>query len=96
MYNVRSCSPTNDVMLGWAAQDPNEEKYRKIRLSNAAFQTRVGSVEGSLRFLELLGFEKDGGAEFLVMPRDKVNVEILNAAGGELNNALTNPFFGAL
>lgn len=83
-------------MLGWVAQDPNEEKYRKIRLSNAAFQTRVGSVEGSLRFLELLGFEKDGGAEFLVMPRDKVNVEILNAAGGELNNALTNPFFGAL
>ncbi|CAL8469381.1 g8922 [Coccomyxa elongata] len=77
-------------------KDPNEEKFRKIRLSNAAFQTRVSSVEGSLRFLELLGFQKDEGGEYLVMPRDKVSVETLNAAGGELNNALTNPFFGAL
>jgi hypothetical protein len=30
------------------------------------------------------------------MPREKVNVEVLNSVGGELNNALTNPFFGAL
>lgn len=84
------------VVVHCFGQDPDEEKYRKIRLSNAAFQARVSSVEGSLRFLELLGFQKDEGGEFLVMPRDKVSVETLNAAGGELNNALTNPFFGAL
>jgi len=78
------------------AQDPNEEKFRKIRLSNAAFQSRVGSVEGALQFLELLGFARDANGEFLEMARDRVSVETLNAAGGELNNALTNPFFGAL
>lgn len=32
----------------------------------------------------------------LVLPRDKVQMEVLNAAGGEINNALTNPFFGVL
>lgn len=78
------------------AQDPNEEKFRKIRLSNAAFQSRVGSVEGALQFLELLGFARDATGEFLEMARDRVSIETLNAAGGELNNALTNPFFGAL
>ncbi|EIE21636.1 hypothetical protein COCSUDRAFT_30128 [Coccomyxa subellipsoidea C-169] len=93
---VKACWATLLKYCGNIVRDPNEEKFRKIRLSNAAFQTRVGSVEGSLRFLELLGFDKDAGGEFIVMPRDKVSVETLNAAGGELNNALTNPFFGAL
>jgi hypothetical protein len=32
----------------------------------------------------------------LVLPQDKVQMEVLNAAGGEINNALTNPFFGVL
>ena len=34
--------------------------------------------------------------EALTMPRDKVNQEVIAAVGGEINNALTNPFFGAL
>jgi hypothetical protein len=38
--------------------------------------------------------QDEGG--MLVLPRDKVNLEVLNAAGGEINNALTNPFFGVL
>jgi hypothetical protein len=32
----------------------------------------------------------------LVLPRDKVSVEVLNAAGAEINNALSNPYFGML
>jgi hypothetical protein len=38
--------------------------------------------------------QEEGGA--LVLPRDKVSMDVLNAAGGEINNALTNPFFGVL
>jgi hypothetical protein len=30
------------------------------------------------------------------MAREAVNVEALAAAAGELNNAISNPFFGAL
>lgn len=38
--------------------------------------------------------EPDGAALF--MPRDAVDPAALAAAGGEVDNALTNPFFGAL
>ena len=77
-----------------AVQDPKEDKFRKIRLSNAAFQSRVASMSGAVKFLELIGFHKED--DFLVMPVETASPETLNAAGGELNNACTNPFFGVL
>jgi hypothetical protein len=38
--------------------------------------------------------EEDGSA--LVMPREAADPSALSEAGSEVNNALTNPFFGAL
>lgn len=67
---------------------------RTIKLSNAAFQQRVSKLSGTIEFLELCGFQKMD--EALVMPRDKFSMDVLNAAGLELNNALSNPFFGVL
>lgn len=78
------------------ATKPDEEKFRKIRLSNAAFQERVGKLKGGIEFLELCGFEKIEGGEFLFLPREKVDVQVLHTAGNELNNAISNPFFGVL
>ncbi|XP_076898558.1 uncharacterized protein LOC143552159 [Bidens hawaiensis] len=79
-----------------AATKPDEEKFRKIRLSNAAFQDRVGKLEGGIKFLELCGFEKVEGDEFLFLARDKIDRAVLNTAGTELNSAINNPFFGVL
>jgi hypothetical protein len=69
-----------------------------IHRSCAHFLTRVdqtanckGVIKGGLFFCFLQ--DKDG---MLVMLAEQVNMEVLNAAGGELNNAVTNPFFGAL
>lgn len=76
------------------AKNPNEEKYRKIRLSNRLFQERVGSLNEGVEFLELCGFERRG--DFLYLPREKVDTTLLNSAGSVLNSALTNPFFGVL
>ncbi|XP_028090581.1 uncharacterized protein LOC114290807 [Camellia sinensis] len=78
------------------ATNPNEDKFRKIRLTNAAFHARVGALQGGIEFLELCGFEKIKGGEFLFLPRDKVDRAVLNSAGTELNNAISNPFFGVL
>ncbi|XP_016447274.1 uncharacterized protein LOC107772290 [Nicotiana tabacum] len=75
------------------ATNPDEEKYRKIRLSNAAFQERVGKLRGGIEFLELCGFEKIEGGEFLYLPREKVDMDVLYSAGHELNSAIKNPFF---
>ncbi|KAF5937387.1 hypothetical protein HYC85_024893 [Camellia sinensis] len=78
------------------ATNTNEEKFRKIRLSNAAFQARVGALKGGIKFLELCGFKKIDSGEFLSLPRDKVDMAVLNSAGTELNSAINNPFFGVL
>jgi hypothetical protein len=34
--------------------------------------------------------------EALVLPADRVNAELLNGAGGLLQEMISNPFFGAL
>mmetsp|Transcript_9192 Transcript_9192/g.30306 ORF Transcript_9192/g.30306 Transcript_9192/m.30306 type:complete len:441 (-) Transcript_9192:83-1405(-) len=81
---------------GNLARAPGEEKFRKIRLGNAAFQTRVGSLSGGIAFLEGLGFVRDAAGEFLEIPQDKINQVLVNAAGDLLNSALTNPHFGIL
>ncbi|KAL7229626.1 hypothetical protein ACSBR2_008187 [Camellia fascicularis] len=78
------------------ATNPNEDKFRKIRLTNSTFQARVGALQGGIEFLKLCGFEKIEGGEFLFLPRDKVDRAVLNSTGTELNNAISNPFFGVL
>jgi len=82
--------------LGNIVKNPDEEKFRNIKLSNEAFQKRVGSATGGIEFMEVSGFQRDETQGVLNMPRDKVDLVLLNTAGGELNNALSNPFFGVL
>ena len=53
------------TFCGNVAGAPGEDKYRRIRLGNATFQQRVGAVTGGLRFLELLGFERDAAVRTL-------------------------------
>ena len=56
----------------------------------------MGSLTGGIEFLELYGFERTEGSEFLFSPREKVKMEVLNSAGSVLNSTITNPFFGLL
>lgn len=82
--------------IGNVARNPDEEKFRKIRLNNPSFQDRVGGLRGGIEFLEVCGFEKVEGGEFLFLPREKVDMAVLNSGGSELNSAISNPFFGVL
>ncbi|KAL6978803.1 hypothetical protein U1Q18_020470 [Sarracenia purpurea var. burkii] len=93
---VRRAFQTLLIYIRNVAQNPNEEKFRKIRLSNPAFQERVGSLKKGTEFLELCGFERVEGGKFLSLRRDKVDMEVLRSAGTELNSAINNPFFGLL
>ncbi|XP_047336202.1 chromatin assembly factor 1 subunit A [Impatiens glandulifera] len=79
-----------------AATNPTEEKFRKIRVTNANFQARVGALKGGVEFLELCGFEKIEGGEYLFLPIEKVDKTVLYSAGSELSSAINNPFFGVL
>ncbi|KAI4345359.1 hypothetical protein L6164_012490 [Bauhinia variegata] len=93
---VKRAFQTLLTYVGNVARAPDEEKFRKIRLANQTFQDRVGSLNGGIQFLEICGFEKIDGGEFLFLPRDKVDMQVLNSAGSELDSAIKNPFFGVL
>ncbi|OAY68870.1 UBX domain-containing protein 1-A [Ananas comosus] len=93
---VKRAFQTLLTYVGNVARSPDEEKFRKIRLTNPSFQERVGNLRGGIEFLEICGFEKLEGDEFLFLPRDKVDISVLNIAGSELNSAIANPFFGVL
>lgn len=90
---VTTCFKTLLLYLGNVMKDPEQEKFRKIKLDNAAFLKRVAGVGGGA-FLEKCGFVNDG--ESLTLPRDQVDKLLFNLAGGEINGALNNPFFGVL
>ncbi|XP_062192049.1 uncharacterized protein LOC133895615 isoform X2 [Phragmites australis] len=77
-------------------KNPAEEKFRRIRLSNPVFKDRVGSLPGGVEFLELCGFQRLSASGYLAMPRDKVDMALLNAAGVEVVSAMENPYFGLL
>lgn len=93
---VKRAFQTLFTYAGNVVKNPDEEKFRKIRLSNQAFQDRVGGLKGGIEFLELCGFEKSEDGEFLFMPREKVDIAVLNSAGKELQSAIENPHFGVL
>ncbi|KAK6751547.1 hypothetical protein RB195_003133 [Necator americanus] len=62
-------------------ENPGEQKYRRIRLSNKAYQERVAAAKGGREFLDSVGFEEkllppkegDQPEPFLVMPEDAAN-----------------------
>ncbi|GJN15662.1 hypothetical protein PR202_gb02598 [Eleusine coracana subsp. coracana] len=83
-------------IIGNIVKNPEEERFRRIRLSNPVFEDRVGNLQGGLEFLELCGFKRLRASGYLVMPREKVDMALLNAAGVEIASAMENPYFGLL
>lgn len=93
---VKRAFQTLTIYVRNVVKNLDVEKFRKIRLTNPVFQERVGSLTGGIRFLELCGFERTNGGQFLYLPREKVDLQILNSAMSALNFAITNPYFGLL
>lgn len=56
----------------------------------------LGICQLTPQCLLCVSMQKDADGNGLYLPADKVNIEVLHLAGSELNNASTNPFFGAL
>ncbi|KAL0889917.1 hypothetical protein Bca101_013900 [Brassica carinata] len=80
-----------------AAKNPDEEKYRRIRLTNRLFQERVGRFKEGMEFMELCGFKREGGSEFLSLAQQHdEDTSRLRDAAFQLQSAVTNPFFGLL
>ena len=90
---VSNCVATLQKYLDNIIQHSDEEKYRRIKLSNKVFQEKVAPLEGTIEFLEAAGFEKqtlpvgDSEEDFLVFS-DTSNEALENLQ--MLNDALSS------
>lgn len=92
---LKICYSTLLKLVTNLGNSPTEEKYRKIRLGNAAIQQRFGLwMDCCVEFLEICGFVRSG--EEMEVPADAVDRLVLEAAAENLNSAVSNPFFGML
>ncbi|KAL7681262.1 putative PUB domain-containing protein [Plasmopara halstedii] len=76
-----TASETLIKILNNVIQTP-EEKFRRIRLSNAAIQTKLVSVPGAVDILEEAGFTKVvlEGESYLMLPADAFQAQRIQAA----------------
>ena len=82
---LRTCMETLKSVLTNILRSP-EEKYRRLKLSNPTFLTKVGRFSSAVLFLKKIGFQQQG--EFLVMVREIP--DLLNSALGEIDEILSN------
>lgn len=60
---LKTCLSTLRVYIKNLQDNPQDPKFKKLKLENKAFQSRVAPFEGSMELLDVLGFEQKG--EFL-------------------------------
>lgn len=66
---------------------PQDEKYRKIQMSNSAFQKRLASHPGGLDCVQAIGFIMNEAGDALILTPNAKAWEQLVAAGRELEKA---------
>lgn len=72
------CIETLKKYLENIIQNPENEKFHKIRLSNKVFCDKVSEVEGSMMFLNSAGFEeRDIEGELFLVWNKEVGIELL-------------------
>jgi thioredoxin 1 len=78
------------VFVGNVVTHPGEAKYRRVRLGNAAFQSKLGRFAGGVAAMEAFGFVKEGLGDdaALVMSETNARHEGLPAMRRLLEQAL--------
>ena len=71
---AKNCLNTIKVIISNIIKNPNEEKFKKVKISNPNFQERVGKLVVGMKCLSHLGFKEDG--ENLVLA--KFDNDLLN------------------
>jgi UBX domain-containing protein 6 len=79
MLQVGQCVDTLCKYLENIIQNPAEEKFQKIRMSNRVYQDRVAPLEGTQDFLVAAGFKvvklpfQDGEEDFWVFSEENLD-----------------------
>merc|ERR550514_193287 len=61
---LKTCLATLKIYIKNLQENPSEEKFKKLKVENKAFQSRIAPFDGAIDLLDVLGFEDKG--EFLV------------------------------
>ena len=68
---------------------PDEDKFRTINLTNAAFKKRVGALVGGISFLLALGYVKDEETQVLTLSVENRKNDLLTVAQTSLTAAIS-------
>merc|ERR1712045_575586 len=60
---LKTCLSTLRVYVKNLQDNPQDPKFKKLKLESKAFQTRIAPYDGAIDFLDVMGFENKG--EFL-------------------------------
>lgn len=82
---MKICFKTLKIMLNNILKNPNEDKYKVIKLSNQNVHERIGKISIALKLLEELGFEKKDE----IMTISQVNTDLINKTIGYLDDELS-------
>merc|ERR550532_1041592 len=55
---LKTCLSTLRVYVKNLQDNPQDPKFKKLKLENKAFQTRIAPYDGAIDFLDVMGFEK--------------------------------------
>lgn len=86
---VRACIDILNKYLSNILDNPSDEKYRRIKLSNRVFREKVKPVVGSVEFLEAAGFAEtaaDDGESYLCLS-EQADLDLLPALKDALVSA---------
>ena len=81
---LKTCFKTLKIMLNNVVKNPNEDKFKTIKLSNPNVHERVGKISIALKLLEELGFVKNDE----VMVVTNVDMDLFNKTIGYLETEL--------
>eukprot|EP00828_Plagiopyla_frontata_P017141 TRINITY_DN22314_c0_g1_i4.p1 TRINITY_DN22314_c0_g1~~TRINITY_DN22314_c0_g1_i4.p1 ORF type:complete len:177 (+),score=16.58 TRINITY_DN22314_c0_g1_i4:43-573(+) len=84
MDKAKVCFSTLQIFIRNVLNNPSEEKYRKINLTNQNFQTRVGELFGGIAVLKHAGFQEQDN--FLVL--NEPNIKLLQEIEASLTNEI--------
>jgi len=88
--DYKTALTTLSKLLSNVIQNPMEEKYRKVKNTNAAFQKRLGRLNGANDAILSIGFTAGGGGEeYVLLPSPDAWPKLL-ASKSTLDQALTD------
>ncbi len=82
---MKICFKTMKIMLNNILKNPNEDKFKTIKLSNPNVHERVGKISIAIKIFEQLGFVKND--EIMVV--DKVDTDLFYKTVGYLDAELS-------